>query len=89
MGVPEDAKDTKELITRFQALSRLESNPLLLCGIMGYRRGATVELRTLPARVCVVSKGDASLKTDDVMQKDALTPSNWLVLLADREVARS
>jgi hypothetical protein len=51
MGVPEDAKDTKDLITRFQALSRLESNLLLLCSIMGHRRGATVELRSLPARV--------------------------------------
>ena len=30
MGVPEDSKVTKGLITRFQTLSRLESKPLLL-----------------------------------------------------------
>lgn len=67
MGVSEDAKVTKEFITRFQALSRLELNPLLLCSIVGHRRGATVELRSFrieefAGQGCVDSKGDTSLK---------------------------
>jgi hypothetical protein len=51
MGVSEDTKVTKELITHFQTQSRLWNQIPCYCGALWNTGGATVELMTFPARV--------------------------------------